>query len=73
MESWNTLPWQSIQRKVCTLPRRIYRAAWRDAVKTVRKLQRLLMPSWAAKLLAVRKVTQDKQGNKTPGVDGSKS
>jgi len=32
-----------------------------------------LMHSWSAKLLAVRKVTQDNQGKKTPGVDGVQS
>jgi RNA-directed DNA polymerase len=33
-------------------------------------LQRLLLRSTSAKLLAVRRVTQDNQGKKTPGVDG---
>jgi RNA-directed DNA polymerase len=42
-------------------------------VRTVRKLQRLLIHSWSAKLLAVRKVTQDNQGKRTAGVDGVKS
>jgi RNA-directed DNA polymerase len=37
---------------------------------TVHKLQKLLLKSRAAKLLAVRKVTQDNQGKKTAGVDG---
>ena len=45
----------------------------RGDVKTVHKLQRLLLNSRAAKLLAVRKVTQDNQGKKTAGVDGVKS
>lgn len=73
MDRWNTLPWQSIQRNVFQLQPRMYRAACRDDVKTVRQLQRLLMHSWSAKRLAVRKVTQDNQGKKTPGVDGIKS
>lgn len=33
-------------------------------------LQRLLVSSWAAKLLAVRKVGQENSGRKTPGIDG---
>ena len=73
MDRWNTLPWKSIQRNVFKLQTRIYRAACRDDVTTVRQLQRLLMHSWSAQLLAVRKVTQDNQGKKTPGVDGIKS
>jgi len=73
MERWNTLPWKHLQRNVFKLQTRIYRAACRGDVTTVRMLQRLLMHSWSAKLLAVRKVTQDNQGKKTPGVDGVQS
>ncbi|HUZ52204.1 MAG TPA: reverse transcriptase domain-containing protein [Streptosporangiaceae bacterium] len=42
-------------------------------VKTVHRLQRLLMRSRAAKCLAVRRVTQDNQGKRTAGVDGVKA
>ena len=41
---------------------------WRDA--EWRHRQRLLLRSWYAKLLAVRRVSQDNQGKKTPGIDG---
>ncbi len=41
--------------------------------RTVRRLQRLLVKSRAAKSLAVRQVTQDNQGKKTAGVDGVKA
>src|SRR5213592_466468 len=73
MDRWETLPWPRLQRNVFKLQKRIYQAARRGDVRTVRKLQRLLMSSWSAKLLAVRKVTQDNQGKKTAGVDGVKS
>ena len=73
MDRWNTLPWKSIQRKVFKLHKRIYRASRRGDSRTVRTLQRLLMHSWSAKLLAVRRITQDNQGKKTAGVDGVKS
>ncbi len=49
------------------------KAASRGDVKLVRKLQRLLRSSVAAKFLAVRRVTQDNRGKKTAGVDGVKS
>ena len=52
---------------------RIYRASRRGDVKTVHRLQRLLMTSWAARCLAVRRVTQDNRGKKTAGVDGVKN
>src|SRR5256886_4669686 len=53
--------------------KRIFRASQRGNVRAVQKLQKLLMKSEAARLLAVRRVTQDNQGKKTAGVDGIKS
>jgi RNA-directed DNA polymerase len=69
---WNTLDWKKIERRVFKLQTRIYRAQRRGESKTVRKLQRLWMKSWSAKLLAVRRVTQDNRGKATAGVDGGK-
>jgi len=70
---WNRINWKKVERKVFRLQKRIYRAKQRGDVRTVRSLQRLLLKSWYAKLLAVRRVTQDNQGKKTAGVDGIKS
>lgn len=70
---WKDIPWKQIQVKVFKLQRRIYRASLRGDVKRVHRLQRLLMKSWYAKCLAIRRVTQDNQGKKTAGVDGVKS
>ncbi|MBL8193600.1 MAG: reverse transcriptase N-terminal domain-containing protein, partial [Blastocatellia bacterium] len=72
MYGWNTLAWKEIERSVFKLQKRIYQAEQRGNVKTVRKLQRLMMKSWYAKLLATRRVTQDNQGKKTAGIDGIK-
>jgi RNA-directed DNA polymerase len=73
MYEWENLPWRTIERKVFKLQKRIYQAANRGDVKAVHRLQRLVMKSWSAKCLAVRKVTQDNQGKNTAGVDGVKS
>ena len=73
MDRWKTIPWKKIERNVYKLQKRIYQASQRGDVKTVRQLQRLLSKSQSAKLLAVRRVTQDNQGKKTAGVDGVKS
>src|SRR5438128_5772725 len=73
MYGWNDLPWKQFERQVFKLQKRIYRASQRGDRKTVHKLQRLLMNSWSAKCLAVRRVTQDNQGKKTAGIDGMKS
>ena len=44
----------------------------REETVKAHKLQRLLIKSKCAKLLAVRRVTQDNSGKKTTGIDGVK-
>lgn len=73
MYGWNTVNWKPIQRTVFKLQKRIYRASQRGDLKRVRSVQRLLLKSRSAKLLAVRRVSQDNLGKKTAGVDGVKS
>jgi RNA-directed DNA polymerase len=70
---WKALPWKSIERKTFKLQKRIYQASAQGNGRKVRKLQRLLVSSRSAKLLAVRRITQDNQGKKTAGVDGVKA
>ena len=70
---WSTIPWRKLERMVFKLQKQIYRAACRGQRAKVRKLQRLLIRSWAARVLAVRRVTQDNVGKKTAGIDGLKS
>ena len=67
---WKTLPWHKLERTVFKLQKRIYQASLRGDVKAVRRLQRLMIKSWSAKCLAVRRVTQDNKGKKTAGIDG---
>ncbi|WP_174236033.1 reverse transcriptase N-terminal domain-containing protein, partial [Planktothrix agardhii] len=71
--AWNTINWAKVQRKVFKLQKRIYQASLSGQNAASRKLQKLLVKSYYAKLLAVRRVTQDNQGKKTAGVDGVKS
>jgi RNA-directed DNA polymerase len=70
IEDWATLPWKKYQRNVYRLQQRIYRATRRGDWKRVHSLQRLLLRSWSARCLAVRRVTQENQGKRTPGIDG---
>jgi len=72
-EAWNELPWRKLERHVYRIQKRIYRAKQAGKTRAVQKLQKLLMKSEAARLLAVRRVTQDNRGKKTAGVDGVKS
>jgi hypothetical protein len=71
-DGWSTLPWFTLERELFRLQTRIYRASMRDDVASVRKLQKLLLAGEAARLIAVRRVTQDTMGKKTAGVDGVK-
>jgi RNA-directed DNA polymerase len=73
MYGWNTIPWRQVERRVFKLQKRIYQASGRGEAGQVHKLQRLLVNSRSAKLLAVRRVTQDNRGKKTAGIDGVKS
>ena len=70
MYDWGIIPWTKVLREVFKLQKRIYQASLCGDKRTVRKLQRLLIKSWYGRLLAVRRVTQDNQGKKTPGIDG---
>ncbi len=71
--AWNEVNWRQVQTTVFKLQRRIYQASLSGNVRQMRKLQKTLLKSYYAKLLAVRKVTQENQGKKTAGVDGIKS
>src|SRR5215472_1550091 len=72
-EAWSKLPWRKFEQHVYRIQKRIYRASQRGKTRKVQKLQKLLTKSEAARLLAVRRVTQDNQGKKTAGVDGIKA
>lgn len=72
IEDWKSVPWRELEQRVFRLQKRIYRAQRRGNVHAVRSLQRLLVTSWSARMLAVRRVTQDNQGKRTAGIDGVK-
>ncbi len=68
-EQWKSINWQSVESTVFRLQIRIAKAAREQRWGKVKALQRLLTRSHGAKLLAVKRVTQN-QGRRTPGVDG---
>ena len=70
MYDWNSISWRKLEKGVFKLQKRIYQASCRDDRKAVHKLQRLLIHSRSAAILAVRRVAQDNQGKRTAGVDG---
>ena len=72
-DEWVAIDWKTVEKMVYRLQTRIFKAKHRGDTKQVHRLQKLLMKSRSAKLLAVRRVTQDNAGKKTAGVDGIKS
>lgn len=67
---WSQIDWRKVEEAVLRLQHRIFMAKVQGDVKGVESLQRSLAPSWAARLLAIRKVGQETSGRKTLGIDG---
>jgi RNA-directed DNA polymerase len=70
LDDWASIDWSAVERTVRRLQERIFRASQNGETAKVRNLQQLLVRSRAAKLLAIRQVTQINRGRKTPGIDG---
>jgi RNA-directed DNA polymerase len=68
--NWSAINWLNSFKYVGKLQKRIYRAQSENNFRKVRDLQRMLMNSKAALLLAIRRVTQTNAGKRTPGIDG---
>ncbi len=72
-ESWKSLPWKQFRRNLFRLQKRIYKAIQVGDKRKAKSLMNLVLKSTAARLLAVRQVTQLNAGKKTAGVDGKAS
>jgi len=70
---WSELNWAEIELTVFNWQQKIYNASKRGEIKLVHELQKMLVKSKKAKLLAIRRITQDNQGKSTAGIDGIKS
>ena len=69
---WNEIDWRKVEKTVFKLQKRIYQASIKSNVQKLRRLQKTLLNSHYAKLLAVRRVSQDNAGKKTAGEDGKR-
>jgi RNA-directed DNA polymerase len=65
---WHAIDWRLVERNVRTTQKRIAKATQDGDWRRVKSLQRSLTHSFAARALAVRRVT-DNQGKRTAGVD----
>ncbi|MDB9323993.1 reverse transcriptase domain-containing protein [Nodularia spumigena CS-591/04] len=72
-ESWKNLPWKQFRKNLFRLQKRVYKAIQVGDKRKAKSLQRLILKSTAARLLAIRQVTQLNAGKKTAGVDGKAS
>ena len=86
-ESWRKLPWKQFRRNLFrrqkrvdksdvfggSFPRKARAAVQVGNKRKARSLQKLILKSQAARLLAIRQVTQLNAGKKTAGIDGKAS
>jgi RNA-directed DNA polymerase len=68
-QHWQGIDFEKAKRTVKTLQERIVQATKKGKWRQVKNLQRLLVHSWSAKVIAIQRVSSSK-GSKTPGVDG---
>ena len=68
-QKWKTIDWHHVETSVKKLQTRITKAVLQNKWNLVKRMQYLLTHSYFAKLLAVRRVTQNK-GKRTSGIDG---
>lgn len=67
-ERWHSINWKTHHRRVRKLQIRIAKATLNKHWRKVKSLQRMLVRSFSAKVLAVKRVAEN-TGRKTPGVD----
>lgn len=63
---WKNIKWKAIELYVFKLQKKIYQASKKNCKLEMFRLQKILITSQAAKLKAVRKVTQDNRDKKFP-------
>jgi len=66
-------PWKKFQKILFRLQKRVFKAVQVGDKRKARSLQKLILKSQAARLLAIRQVTQLNAGKKTAGIDGRAS
>ena len=65
---WNRIQWKEVKKTVRLLQQRIVKAKQKGQYRKVKSLQFILIRSFSARLLAVKRVTENK-GKRTPGID----
>ena len=73
IDKWEDINWAKAEADVFRVQRRIFNASKGEEHANTHQLQALLLSSFHAKCLAVRKVGWENQGRHTSGVDGVRS
>ena len=71
--AWNDINWTLVQDRISRQQRRVYKASVEGNRAKVHAIQRRIIVSLDARLLAVRRVTTENKGRNTAGVDKLKA
>jgi group II intron reverse transcriptase/maturase len=72
-ELWKNLNWKKFQKNLFRVQKRVFKAVQVGDKRKARSLQKLILKSKSARLLAIRQVSQLNAGKKTAGIDGKAS
>ena len=72
-DDWELANWKEFQKVLFRLQKRIFKAIKEEDKAKAKRLQKLVLSSHAARMLAIRQVSQLNTGKKTAGIDGVKS
>ncbi len=72
-ELWKKTNWKKLRRSLFRLQVRVWKAIRAGDKRKAKSLQKLILKSYAARMLAVRQVSQLNAGKRTPGIDGKAS
>lgn len=72
-DDWEFADWKGFQKVLFRLQKRIFKAVREGNKARARRLQKLILSSYSARMLAIRQVTQLNTGKKTAEIDGKKS
>ena len=67
--AWKSINWPLVDSRIQRYQTRIFKASKENNISKVRCIQKRLLNSFDAKLVAVRRVTTLNRGKTTPGVD----
>ncbi len=72
-DEWGTLPMEKFRGQVFRLQKTIFSSSMRGDRDRVHKLQKRLIASFAARCVAVARVTEENRGKGTAGIDGERN